>query len=63
MTEFSSPHPPGTFCWAELATTDQNAGIAFYRALFGWDVHPGADWPRRGVFDVPDARQGGRGRV
>ncbi len=39
MTEFSSPHPPGTFCWAELATTDQNAGIAFYRALFGWDVH------------------------
>ena len=39
MAEFSSPHAPGTFCWAELATTDQNAGIAFYRALLGWDVH------------------------
>ena len=37
MTEFSS-HIPGTFCWAELATTNQQAGIAFYRALFGWDV-------------------------
>lgn len=37
MTEFSS-HTPGTFCWAELATTDQKAGIAFYRALFGWEV-------------------------
>ena len=37
MTEFSS-HPPGTFCWAELATTDQKAGVAFYHALFGWDL-------------------------
>src|SRR5688572_16922513 len=31
-------HPPGTFSWVELATTDQKAGVAFYRALFGWDV-------------------------
>lgn len=37
MTEFSS-HVPGTFSWAELATTDQKAGVAFYRGLFGWDV-------------------------
>jgi uncharacterized protein len=37
MPEFSS-HAPGTFCWPELATTDQKAGVAFYRALFGWDV-------------------------
>jgi len=37
VTEFST-HTPGTFCWAELATTDQKAGVAFYRALFGWDV-------------------------
>ena len=36
MTDFSS-HAPGTFCWVELSTTDQNAGVAFYRALFGWD--------------------------
>jgi uncharacterized protein len=38
MAEFSS-HAPGTFSWAELATTDQKAGVQFYRALFGWDVN------------------------
>ena len=38
MAEFTS-HQPGTFSWPELATTDQNAGVAFYRALFGWDVN------------------------
>ena len=37
MAEFSS-HVPGTFSWVELATTDRQAGVAFYRALFGWEV-------------------------
>lgn len=37
MPEFSS-HAPGTFCWPELATTDQKGAVAFYRAVFGWDV-------------------------
>jgi predicted enzyme related to lactoylglutathione lyase len=37
VAEYTS-HVPGTFSWAELATTDQKAGVAFYRALFGWDV-------------------------
>jgi hypothetical protein len=37
MAEFSS-HTPGTFSWAELATTDQPAAIAFYRGLLGWEV-------------------------
>jgi predicted enzyme related to lactoylglutathione lyase len=36
--EFGS-HVPGEFSWAELATTDQRASVAFYRALFGWDVN------------------------
>jgi predicted enzyme related to lactoylglutathione lyase len=33
---------PGTFCWPELATSDQAAAKAFYAALFGWTVeeHP-----------------------
>jgi predicted enzyme related to lactoylglutathione lyase len=31
-------HVPGTFCWVELATTDPKAAVAFYRALFGWDI-------------------------
>src|SRR5438067_1881407 len=29
-------HEPGSFCWIELATTDQNAAKAFYTELFGW---------------------------
>ena len=38
MADFTS-HTPGTFSWPELATTDQKAATAFYRALFGWDVN------------------------
>ena len=29
-------HAPGTFCWIELGTTDQNAAKQFYGSLFGW---------------------------
>jgi uncharacterized protein len=36
MTHVDS-HPPGTFCWIELATTDQSAAKKFYSALFGWE--------------------------
>jgi len=38
VAEFST-HVPGTFSWVELATTDQKGGVAFYRALLGWDVN------------------------
>lgn len=31
-------HPAGTFCWVELATTNQNAAKTFYTSLFGWSV-------------------------
>ena len=31
-------HPAGTFSWVELATTDPEGAVAFYRALFGWDI-------------------------
>jgi len=30
-------YPPGTFSWAELATSDAEAAKAFYTQLFGWD--------------------------
>ena len=43
MAEFTS-HQPGTFCWPELATTDQKSAVAFYRALFGWDVKTSDVW-------------------
>lgn len=29
-------HEPGSFCWVELGTTDQNAAKQFYGSLFGW---------------------------
>jgi predicted enzyme related to lactoylglutathione lyase len=35
VAEFTS-HVPGTFCWPELATTDQKAASRFYSGLFGW---------------------------
>jgi predicted enzyme related to lactoylglutathione lyase len=30
-------YPPGTFSWAELATSDADAAKSFYSTLFGWD--------------------------
>ena len=29
-------HAPGSFCWIELATTDQNAAKGFYAGIFDW---------------------------
>ncbi len=31
-------HPPGDFCWFELATTDPSAAKTFYSSLLGWTV-------------------------
>jgi uncharacterized protein len=30
-------YAPGTFCWADLATTDQDAAKSFYGELLGWE--------------------------
>jgi predicted enzyme related to lactoylglutathione lyase len=35
-------HTPGSFCWFELGTTDQNAAKQFYGSLAGWTA---ADFP------------------
>ena len=29
-------HAPGSFCWVELGTTNQESAKAFYAAVFGW---------------------------
>lgn len=34
-----SQYAPGTFCWADLTTTDQPAAKSFYGELFGWSAH------------------------
>ena len=31
-------YEPGTFCWTDLATTDQDGAKAFYQGLFGWEA-------------------------
>lgn len=35
-------YSPGSFCWAELATTDAESAKKFYTEMFGWTVteHP-----------------------
>jgi uncharacterized protein len=31
-------YAPGTFCWVDLTTTDQQAAKTFYTGLFGWQA-------------------------
>ena len=31
-------HEAGTFCWVELASSDQAAARSFYSSLFGWEA-------------------------
>jgi predicted enzyme related to lactoylglutathione lyase len=31
-------HAPGSFCWVELATSDQAGAKSFYQTLLGWDA-------------------------
>ncbi len=33
-----SAYMPGTFCWSELTTSDQDAAKAFYGPLLGWQA-------------------------
>lgn len=34
-----SKHTPGTFCWVELGTSDQQAAKKFYSEIFGWSAN------------------------
>ena len=38
-TQTQMEHAPGSFCWAELATTDGSGAKKFYSELFGWTTH------------------------
>lgn len=48
---------PGTLCWNELMTSDVNAALAFYGAVFGWT---GQTFPMDG-FDYTELQMDGRG--
>jgi uncharacterized protein len=51
-------HEPGTFCWAELSTTDIKAGRGFYESLFGWkgSAQPAGDVGEYVIFSLADGR-------
>jgi predicted enzyme related to lactoylglutathione lyase len=40
-----SRHAPGSFCWCELGTTDQEAAKKFYAEIFEWETHEIPIWP------------------
>src|SRR5574340_1087753 len=48
----TTAHPPGTFCWPELATMDVAAAAKFYSAVFGWDVVENTAETPYAVFQV-----------
>jgi uncharacterized protein len=51
-----SQYAPGTFCWADLTTTDQQAAKTFYSELLGWSAQ---DTPvGEGVFYSIMSRDG-----
>jgi uncharacterized protein len=50
-------YAPGTFCWADLSTTDQDAAKAFYSGLFGWEAE---DLPLDGGGVYSMMRTGGK---
>lgn len=41
MPEVTTPYATGTPCWVDLMAKDQQAALAFYRDLFGWQGQPG----------------------
>jgi len=51
MRHIIEDHKPGSFCWIELATTDQNAAKKFYSSLFGWNVNDMPMGPE-GVYTI-----------
>lgn len=43
---------PGTFCWIELGTSDNEAAKNFYTQLFGWDHVDNPMGPDQGVYTI-----------
>jgi uncharacterized protein len=53
-------HAPGTFCWADLGTSDAAAAKRFYAGLFGWTYQdmPMGDGASYTMFDLGGNRTG-----
>ena len=49
----ASSAQPGDFPWHELSTTDLNAAVSFYVAMFGWEKGPAHDMgPEMGIYQL-----------
>src|SRR3954454_13631265 len=50
-------YTPGTFSWADLSTTDQDAAKAFYGGWFGWeaDARPAGEGVVYSMMRLDDA--------
>jgi uncharacterized protein len=44
-------YTPGTFCWADLGTANQEAAARFYGGLFGWEPETRSN-PTGGVYTL-----------
>jgi uncharacterized protein len=49
-------YAPGTPCWIDLSTPDQDAAAAFYGGLFGWRVEEDENAERTGGYRVATLR-------
>ncbi len=56
MVTRDSRWPAGTPCWVEVSADDVPRAVAFYRALFSWDIR--SDAPGPGGYSI--AHAGGR---
>src|ERR1017187_7263763 len=50
MVTRDTPWLAGTPCWADVTVGDVPKAIAFYQALFGWDIESGA--PETGGYSI-----------
>ena len=55
-------HAPGTFCWAELSTTDAPGAKKFYTELMGWQTHDD-DIPGGGTYTMIIHEEGNVGAL
>lgn len=62
MSERTS-YEPGTPCWIDLGTPDQDAAAEFYGALFGWSVQEGENPEETGGYRVAMLRDKAIGGV
>lgn len=68
----AGPPAPGFMSWHELATTDVDAGLAFYHAVFGWGdagthdmgeemgsyyMFDAGAWPTGGAYTIPQGME------